>query len=142
MRTLISQSISCPSSISQWAVVAALEGDHSFLAERNAAFRARRDFMLDVFDKAPGITCAKPEGAFYLYPSVKGLIGGEINGRALKTDIDVAEALLEQEHVALVPGTAFGLAPYLRLSYAASMDELEEAAARITRFCEAVDRRG
>lgn len=140
MRKLASQSTTNPSSISQWAAVAALDGDHRFLAERNNAFRDRRDFLLTAFDQAPGITCAKPEGAFYLYPSVKGLIGGTIDGRSLSTDVEVAEALLEREHVALVPGTAFGLAPYLRLSYAASMEELKEAATRILRFCESVDR--
>jgi len=139
MRKLASQSTTNPSSISQWAAVAALEGDHAFLAKRNEAFRERRDFLLDVFDRAPGISCAKPEGAFYLYPSVKGLIGGTINGRTLTSDIDVADALLDEENVALVPGTAFGLSPYLRLSYAASIDELQEAAARILRFCDNVD---
>ncbi len=140
MRKLAGQSTTNPCSISQWATVAALNGDHAFLEERNTAFRARRDHLLDVFAKAPGLTCAKPEGAFYLYPSCQGLLGGTIGGQTLHTDVDVADALLDQEKVALVPGTAFGLAPHLRLSYAASMEELQEAGERITRFCERVQR--
>ncbi|MEM9838583.1 MAG: pyridoxal phosphate-dependent aminotransferase [Pseudomonadota bacterium] len=140
MRKLIGQSTSNPSSITQWATVAALTGDQSFLKARAEAFRERRDMLLDVFARIPGVTCAKPEGAFYLYPSLEGLIGGSIDGRTLETDIDVCDALLEREKVALVPGTAFGKAPFARLSYAASMESLEDAAARITRFCEQVDR--
>ncbi|MEM1379065.1 MAG: pyridoxal phosphate-dependent aminotransferase [Pseudomonadota bacterium] len=138
IRKLLGQSTTNPCSISQWAAVAALNGDHSFMADRAAAFRGRRDMLLDAFSAMPGITCAKPEGAFYLYPSVAGLIGRSIDGRRLETDVDVCEALLERENVALVPGTAFGLAPFARLSYAASMEQLEEAASRMTRFCNAV----
>lgn len=138
IRKLLGQSTSNPSSITQWATVAALTGDQSFLKTRAAAFRERRDMLLDVLGKAPGLSCAKPEGAFYLYPSVEGLIGGTIDGRTLSSDIEVCDALLEREKVALVPGTAFGKAPFARLSYAASMESLEEAAARIIRFCEEV----
>ncbi|MCQ8186650.1 pyridoxal phosphate-dependent aminotransferase [Parvularcula maris] len=136
IRKLLSQSTTNPCSISQWAAVAALNGDHGFLAERNEAFRARRDHLLSVFADAPGLSVVRPEGAFYLYPKVEGLIGRSLGGRMLETDLDVATALLEEEKVALVPGTAFGTAPYLRLSYAASMAEIEEASQRITRFCE------
>jgi aspartate aminotransferase len=135
IRKLLSQSTTNPCSISQWAAVAALNGDHGFLAERNAAFRARRDHLLSVFAGAPGLSVVRPEGAFYLYPKVEGLIGKSFGGRVLETDLDVATALLEEEKVALVPGTAFGKAPYLRLSYAASMAEIEEAGQRIMRFC-------
>ncbi|NNU15349.1 pyridoxal phosphate-dependent aminotransferase [Parvularcula sp. ZS-1/3] len=138
MRKLFSQSTTNPCSISQWAAVAALEGPHDFLAERNKAFRERRDFLLDAFDAMPGISCEKPEGAFYLYPRCEGLIGKSAGGKVMETDLDVAEALLVQELVALVPGTAFGKAPYLRLSYAASMESLQEAAKRIARFCDSV----
>ncbi|MEE4212611.1 MAG: pyridoxal phosphate-dependent aminotransferase [Parvularcula sp.] len=140
MRKLLSQSTSNPCSISQWAAAAALDGPHDFLAERNAAFRARRDRMIEVFEKAGGFSIDRPEGAFYLYPSCAGLIGGRFGGRVLATDMDVAEALLDDSLVALVPGTAFGLSPYLRLSYAASMDELEEAGRRITAFAAKVER--
>ncbi|GGY43714.1 pyridoxal phosphate-dependent aminotransferase [Parvularcula lutaonensis] len=140
MRKLASQTTTNPCSISQWAAVAALNGDHGFLAERNKAFRARRDHLLDVLGKAPGLSVNKPEGAFYLFFSCEGLLGGKVGERILETDLEVAEALLEEELVALVSGTAFGKAPFLRLSYAASMEELEEAGKRITRFCERVER--
>ncbi|MEO1657102.1 MAG: pyridoxal phosphate-dependent aminotransferase [Pseudomonadota bacterium] len=140
IRKLLGQSTTNPSSISQWAVVAALNGDHGFLAERNEAFRARRDHLLDVFAATPGLTCAKPEGAFYLYPGCAELIGGTIGGKVLETDLDVAEALLEEELVALVPGTAFGMGPFLRLSYAVDMATIEEAGRRISRFASKVER--
>ncbi|MEM0930276.1 MAG: pyridoxal phosphate-dependent aminotransferase [Pseudomonadota bacterium] len=140
IRKLLGQSTTNPCSISQWAVVAALNGDHGFLAERNQAFRARRDHLLDVFASTPGLTCAKPEGAFYLYPGCADLIGGTIGGKTLETDLDVAEALLEDELVALVPGTAFGMGPFLRLSYAADMATIEEAGRRISRFAARVER--
>lgn len=140
IRKLLGQSTTNPCSISQWAVVAALNGDHGFLAERNQAFRARRDHLLDVFASTPGLSCAKPEGAFYLYPGCADLIGGTIGGKTLETDLDVAEALLEDELVALVPGTAFGMGPFLRLSYAADMATIEEAGRRISRFAARVER--
>ncbi len=140
IRKLLGQSTTNPSSISQWAAVAALTGDHGFLAERNDAFRARRDHLLGVFADTPGLTCAKPEGAFYLYPGCEGLLGGKIGGRVLETDLDVAAALLEEELVALVPGTAFGMGPFLRLSYAADMATIEEAGRRISRFASRVER--
>lgn len=138
IRKLLGQTTSNPCSISQWATVEALRGDQGFLSERAAAFRQRRDRVLEALAEAPGLSCAKPEGAFYLYPSVAGLIGRSAGGRVLESDLDVAEVLLEEENVALVPGTAFGKAPFMRLSYAASMGELEEASARILRFCERV----
>jgi aspartate aminotransferase len=138
IRKLLSQSTTNPCSISQWAAVAALNGDHGFLEERNQAFRTRRDHLMGVFDRAPGVSAVRPEGAFYLYPKVAGLIGKTFGGQTLETDLDVATALLKEEKVALVPGTAFGAAPYLRLSYAASMEEIEEAGHRIMRFCEPV----
>ncbi|MEM9286065.1 MAG: aminotransferase class I/II-fold pyridoxal phosphate-dependent enzyme, partial [Pseudomonadota bacterium] len=140
IRKLLGQSTTNPCSISQWAAVAALNGDHGFLAERNQAFRARRDHLLDVFASTPGLSCAKPEGAFYLYPGCADLIGGTIGGKTLETDLDVAEALLEDELVALVPGTAFGMGPFLRLSYAADMATIEEAGRRISRFAARVER--
>ncbi|MEO1041942.1 MAG: pyridoxal phosphate-dependent aminotransferase [Pseudomonadota bacterium] len=140
IRKLLGQSTTNPSSIGQWATVAALNGDHGFLAERNKAFRTRRDHLLDVFASTPGFTCAKPEGAFYLYPGCGELIGGTIGGKVLRTDLDVAEALLDEELVALVPGTAFGKGPFLRLSYAVDMATIEEAGRRLARFAEKVQR--
>lgn len=136
MAKMMSQSTTNPTSISQWAAVAALNGDHSFLAERNAAFAARRDRVVELLNETPGITCLTPEGAFYVYPSCAGVIGKKTrDGRLIATDEDFASALLDAEGVAVVFGSAFGLAPHFRISYAAAMSELEEACRRIQRFC-------
>lgn len=136
MAKVMSQSTTNPCSISQWAAVAALNGDHSFLAERNAAFAARRDRVVAMLNDAPGISCLTPEGAFYVYPSCAGVIGKKTPaGRVIATDEDFASALLDAEGVAVVFGSAFGLAPHFRISYAAAMSELEDACRRIQRFC-------
>jgi len=121
------------------AAVAALNGAHGFLAERNAAFKARRDRVVAMINEAPGLSCRVPEGAFYVYPSCAGVIGKRTpEGRTIATDEDFAAALLDAEGVAVVFGAAFGLSPYFRISYAASMAELEEACRRIKRFCESL----
>ncbi|MFN0024289.1 MAG: pyridoxal phosphate-dependent aminotransferase [Parvularculaceae bacterium] len=139
MAKVMSQSTTNPSSISQWAAVAALNGDHSFLAERNAAFALRRDRVVSMLNAAPGISCLTPEGAFYVYPSCAGVIGKKTpQGRAINTDEDFASALLDAEGVAVVFGAAFGLSPHFRISYAAAMSELEDACRRIQRFCAAL----
>jgi aspartate aminotransferase len=139
MAKIMSQSTTNPCSISQWACVAALNGEHSFLTGRNEAFRARRDRVVELLNAAPGLSCRKPEGAFYVYPSCAGAIGKKTPaGRAIETDEDFAMALLEAESVAVVFGSAFGLSPYFRVSYATSMAELEEACLRIRRFCESL----
>lgn len=136
MAKIMSQSTTNPCSISQWAAVAALNGDHSFLAERNAAFKARRDRVVTMLNEARGISCRTPEGAFYVYPSCAGAIGKQTpSGRLIASDQDFALALLDQEGVAVVFGAAFGLSPYFRISYAAAMSELEDACRRIQRFC-------
>ena len=135
LRKVAGQTTSNPCSISQWATVAALSGDHGFLAERNAAFRARRDEVHAALTAIEGITCPLPEGAFYLYPSVSGLIGKRYQTRVIEDDIGFAEALLEAEAVAVVPGTAFGASPAFRLSYATDIETLREACRRIERFC-------
>jgi aspartate aminotransferase len=136
MAKIMSQSTTNPCSISQWAAVAALEGDHGFLKERNAAFKMRRDRVTAMLNDAPGLSCRRPEGAFYVYPSCAGVIGKKTpEGRLIATDEDFALALLDAEGVAVVFGAAFGLSPYFRISYAAAMDELEEACRRIQRFC-------
>ena len=136
MAKIMSQSTTNPCSISQWAAVAALEGDHGFLAERNAAFKTRRDRVTAMLNEAPGLTCRRPEGAFYVYPSCAGVIGKRTpEGRLIASDEDFALALLDAEGVAVVFGAAFGLSPYFRISYAAAMSELEEACRRIRRFC-------
>lgn len=135
MAKVMSQSTSNPCSISQWASVAALNGDQSFLAERNAAFKARRDMVVQMLNEAAGIACAKPEGAFYVYPSCAGVIGKKTPGGAwIENDEGFARELLEAEGVAVVFGAAFGLSPFFRISYAASTEELRDACSRIQRF--------
>ena len=136
MRKVMSQSTSNPCSISQWASVAALNGQHDFLVERNAAFKSRRDLVVAGLNAADGLTCATPEGAFYVYPSCAGVIGKTSPGGVhIATDKDFASALLEEEKVAVVFGEAFGLSPAFRISYATSTSALEEAMKRIQRFC-------
>ncbi|MGE0409314.1 MAG: pyridoxal phosphate-dependent aminotransferase [Amphiplicatus sp.] len=136
MAKVMSQSTSNPCSISQWASVAALNGDHSFLAERNAAFRSRRDMVVSMLNEAAGLSCATPQGAFYVYPSCAGAIGKTApSGKKIANDEDFAAELLEAEAVAVVFGAAFGLAPFFRISYAAAKAELEDACTRIQRFC-------
>jgi aspartate aminotransferase len=136
MATLQSQSTTNPSSISQWAGVEALNGPQDFIATNAAAFRERRDLVVSMLNQAKGLKCPNPEGAFYVFPSCAGLIGKQsAGGRLLKTDEDFITALLEEEGVAVVHGSAFGLAPHFRISYATSNDILEDACHRIQRFC-------
>ena len=131
-----SQSTSNPCSVSQEAATAALNGDQSFLAERNDVFKERRDMVVDLLNQAEGISCHKPEGAFYVYPSCAGCIGKETpDGKVIETDEDFVTYLLEAEGVACVHGEAFGLSPYFRISYATSTEALQEACARIQRAC-------
>jgi aspartate aminotransferase len=134
-----SQSTSNPSSISQAATVAALNGPQGFIAERNAVFKERRDMVVSMLNQAQGLECPTPEGAFYVYPSCAGLIGKKTpDGKVLENDEDVATYLLESEGVAVVFGAAFGLSPHFRISYATSTEALEEACTRIQRACAAV----
>ena len=134
-----SQSTSNPSSVSQAAALAALTGDLSFLPERNAVYRERRDLVVAMLNRAPGLRCPKPEGAFYVYPSCAGAIGRRTpKGVSLRTSEDFARALLNEEGVAVVHGSAFGLDPYFRISYATGTELLEEACRRIIRFCESL----
>ena len=136
MRKIQGQSTTNASSISQWAAAAALEGDQSFLQDWVEIFRKRRDLVLSLLAQAPGLSCTKPQGAFYVYPSCAGLIGKTSPaGKKLASDQDVVAALLEEEGVAVVPGAAFGLSPFFRISYATSEDMIEEAGRRIQRFC-------
>jgi len=139
MAKIMSQSTTNPCSISQWATVAALDGDHAFLKARNDAFRARRDRVVSMLKKAEGLSCRMPEGAFYVYPSCAGAIGRTApSGKSILSDEDFAMTLLDAEGVAVVFGGAFGLSPHFRISYATSMDALEEACRRIQRFCAAL----
>ncbi|WP_420556309.1 pyridoxal phosphate-dependent aminotransferase [Roseovarius sp.] len=136
MRKIQSQSTSNPCSISQWAAVEALNGTQDFLAPHNAIFVRRRDLVVDALNAIPGITCPRPEGAFYVYPSIEGLIGKtSASGTAIDSDEAFVTALLEETGVAVVHGAAFGLSPYFRVSYATSDAALNEACARIADFC-------
>ena len=139
MAKIQSQSTTNPSSISQAAAVAALTGPQHFIAERNAVFKDRRDLVVGMLNQTNGITCQRPSGAFYVYPSCRGLIGKTTpDGKTLESDGDVASYLLEAEGVALVHGAAFGLSPYFRISYAIATQALAEACARIQRAAGAV----
>ena len=139
MNKIQSQSTTSTSTISQWASVAALNGDHSFIAEHNKAFKERRDLVVSMLNQASGLICATPEGAFYVYPSCAGAMGKKTpEGKVLNTDEDFATYLLEAEGVAVVHGEAFGLSPHFRISYATSIEALEEACQRIQRACAAL----
>ncbi|WP_417482782.1 pyridoxal phosphate-dependent aminotransferase [Maricaulis sp.] len=136
MRKVISQTTSNACSISQWASVAALNGDHSFLEARNAAFLRRRDMVLDWVNHSQGLVAPTPEGAFYVFADCAGTIGKTApDGTEIKNDNDFCSALLDAEAVAVVPGVAFGLEPGFRISYATSDELLKEAGVRIQRFC-------
>jgi aspartate aminotransferase len=136
MRKVASQTTSNPSSISQWAAVEALNGPQDFLTERAAAFEKRRDLVVSMLNQATGIRCPTPEGAFYVYPSIEGVIGKTTPSGVVITDDEVFTAeLLNQEGVAVVQGAAFGLSPYFRISYATSEAVLEEGCRRIQKFC-------
>ncbi|TVR84800.1 MAG: pyridoxal phosphate-dependent aminotransferase [Rhodospirillales bacterium] len=140
MNTVQSQSTTHTSSISQAAAVAALNGPHDFIAANNAQFRERRDAVVAMLNEAPGLECATPEGAFYVYPSCAGIIGKRTpQGTVIGSDDDFITYLLEAEGVAAVQGSAFGLSPYFRVSYATSMRALEEACKRIQRACAALE---
>lgn len=131
-----SQSTSNPSSISQEASVAALNGDQSFLKARNESFQKRRDLVVRMLNAAEGLECLTPEGAFYVYPSCAGAIGKTTpSGKTINNDEDFINYLLESEGVACVQGAAFGLSPNFRISYATSEKILEDACTRIQRFC-------
>jgi aspartate aminotransferase len=139
MRKVQSQSTSNPCSISQWAAVEALDGPQAFIAERAAAFRQRRDLVVSMLNQASGIECPVPEGAFYVYPSIRGCIGKTApSGKRIETDEDFCTELLESEGVAAVFGAAFGTSPNFRVSYATSEALLEEACGRVQRFCAAL----
>jgi len=137
MAKVMSQSTSNPCSISQWAATAALSSDRAFLEDWRRAFHERRGLIIDALNRATGLSASPPDGAFYVFADCTALLGRTSpGGRRLKTDIGVAETLLEEERVALVPGTAFGAEGYLRISFATSADQLTEAGHRIARFCQ------
>ncbi len=140
MAVVQSQSTSCPSSVSQAAAIEALTGPQHVVAERRNDFQARRDFVVAALNRAPGLHCRVPEGAFYTFASCAGVLGRRTRGGALlQADSDFCNYLLQDFEVAVVPGSVFGLAPYFRISYATSMAQLEEACARIAAACEALE---
>lgn len=137
MGKIQSQSTSNPCSISQYATVEALNGSQDFIEPNKALFQRRRDLVVGMLNKAPGVNCPTPEGAFYVYPDISGCIGKtSAKGAKISDDEAFASALLEEEGVAVVFGAAFGLSPNFRVSYATSDAQLTEACARIIRFCE------
>jgi aspartate aminotransferase len=139
MRKIQSQSTSNPCSISQWAAVEALNGPQDFLQTNNAVFKRRCDLVVSMLSEIDGVTCLLPQGAFYVYPSIAGLIGKtSAAGTVISDDEAFAAALLDEANVAVVFGAAFGLSPNFRISYAASDAALKEACARIQTFCAAL----
>lgn len=139
MTVIQSQSSTHTSSISQAAAMEALNGTQDFVAPHNRAFRERRDLVVAMLNQTKGISCRTPEGAFYVYPSCAEIIGRRTaNGTVIRDDSDFCTYLLESEGVAMVPGAAFGMSPYFRISYVVSTEALTEACVRIQRACEAL----
>ena len=139
MATIQSQSTSNPCSIAQYAALEALTGPQDFLSENRKIFQRRRDLVVSMLNQARGVKCPRPEGAFYVYPDISACIGRTSAGGARITDDEAfATALLEETGVAVVFGAAFGLSPNFRVSYATSDAALQEACARIQRFCAAL----
>jgi len=136
MAMIQSQSTSNPTAVSQWASVEALDGPQDFIPRHNKIFKERRDLVVSMLNQAKGLRCPKPEGAFYVYPSCVDTIGKTTaSGKQIANDEDFVTELLEAEGVAVVHGSAFGLGPAFRISYATKTEDLEEACRRIQRFC-------
>ena len=136
MAMLQSQSTSNPAAVSQWAAVEALDGPQDFIPKHNKIFKERRDLCVSMLNQANGIQCPRPEGAFYVYPSCAGTIGKKApSGNVISNDEQFVTELLETEGVAVVQGSAFGLGPAFRISYATKTSDLEDACNRIQRFC-------
>ena len=134
-----SQSTTNPSSISQAAAVEALNGVQDFIKDRAKSFQARRDFVVKALNAIEGIECLNPDGAFYVFPSCKGLIGKkDSKGKEIKKDIDFVQSLLENNGIAVVQGSAFGLEGFFRISYATSMENLKKALEKIESFCKSL----
>ena len=134
-----SQSTTNPSSISQAASVEALSGTQDFIKKRADSFQERRDFVVNALNAIDGIECLNPDGAFYVFPSCKGLMGKkDPNGNEIKSDTDFVQSLLENSGIAVVQGSAFGLEGFFRISYATSMDNLKKAMDKISSFCKSL----
>ena len=135
-----SQSTTNPSSISQAASVEALSGTQDFIKKRADSFQERRDFVVKSLNDIDGINCLNPDGAFYVFPSCKGLIGKkDPNGKEIKSDTDFVQSLLENSGIAVVQGSAFGLEGFFRISYATSMENLKKALEKISSFCKSLN---
>ena len=135
-----SQSTTNPSSISQAASVEALSGTQDFIKKRADSFQERRDFVVKSLNDIGGINCLNPDGAFYVFPSCKGLIGKkDPNGKEIKSDTDFVQSLLENSGIAVVQGSAFGLEGFFRISYATSMENLKKALEKISSFCKSLN---
>jgi len=136
MGAVQSNSTANPCSISQAAAIEALNGPQDFIPVHARKFKERRDLVVDLLNQVPGLFCPRPEGAFYVYPSCAGTIGKTTpSGRTIANDEDFVTELLENEGVAVVQGSAFGLGPAFRISYATKTSDLEDACKRIQRFC-------
>ena len=136
MHKLQNQSTGNPNAVAQAAAIEALTGPQDIVAERACIFQQRRDFMLDRLNNCPGLSCMSPDGAFYVYPSCEGLIGKTTAaGKVIETDRDFVIYLMEEHGIAAVHGEAYGLSPHFRLSFAASMEELDEACRRVQAAC-------
>ena len=139
METLQGQLTLCANLIAQIAAVEALDGTQDYIPARRKVFEQRRDLVVSMLNQARGVKCPVPQGAFYVFPSCAALIGKVApSGKKIATDKDFVEELLAAEGVAIVHGSAFGLGPNFRISYAASTESLEEACIRIQRFCGAL----
>ncbi len=136
MTNMQGQATSGVSTVGQAAAAAALDGPQDLVRERAEEYRKRRDLVVEMLNAAPGVACHKPEGAFYVFPNIAGCLGKTSpGGKRIETDTDFALALLEEKHVAAVQGSAYGMSPYIRISYATDAESLREACARIQEFC-------
>lgn len=136
IKLLIGQLLGSPSAIAQAAAIEALTGDQSFIAENAAIFQERRDIALQVLQQTPGLRCHTPEGAFYLFADCSGVIGRKLpDGKVIETDEDFVMGAIEFGGVALVPGSAFGLSPFFRLSYSLDTEQLRIGMDRLRRYC-------
>lgn len=136
IKLLIGQLVGSPSAIAQAAAVEALTGPQDFLAENAAVFQERRDIALQILQQSPGLRCHVPEGAFYLFADCSGVMGRVMpNGKTIETDVDFVHGMIEGAGVAVVPGSAFGLSPFFRMSYSMDTGQLRTAMERMRRFC-------
>ncbi|TFG78399.1 MAG: pyridoxal phosphate-dependent aminotransferase [Thermodesulfobacteriales bacterium] len=132
MSKLQGQSTSNPTSISQWAAIAALRGDHQIIDDRTKEFEQRKNYIVEKLNDIPQINCFDPQGAFYVFPNVSGCYGKEYNGKIIKDSLDFTEFILDEAKVAVVPGVAFGSDDHVRISYATSMDDIVKGIDRMT----------